>query len=242
MEKEDLRKVKIVIFDCWNTLVQGDQKELERYRNLEIIYSFVREKDKVSYQEFVKFCVDFLTEYYSTALYEITSDQMLNYILATLGLTLTKSVSFVLDYETSLLKVSPVPGSNEFLTYLEKASLPYFVVSNTIHSEKTTRRFIENTHPEHVFSDVFVSSFYGVRKPDRRLFELALHKKGIKAEDALYIGDTFKDDVMGADSAGIKAIYLNIRNREKPLGSGHCDFLEVHSYEELITLFKEARE
>ena len=60
------------------------------------------------------------------------------------------------------------------------------------------------------FSDyldaVVISEEVGVRKPQREIFELALDALGVKATDAVMIGDSIKSDVEGALSAGLHAI------------------------------------
>jgi putative hydrolase of the HAD superfamily len=58
------------------------------------------------------------------------------------------------------------------------------------------------------FKAVVVSSRYGYRKPDPRLFQRALAQLGIAAADAVYIGDSRERDVAGAASAGIRPILV----------------------------------
>ena len=46
-------------------------------------------------------------------------------------------------------------------------------------------------------------------KPDAAIFEYALNAVGISAEGAVHIGDSFEADIIGAHSAGIRAILLD---------------------------------
>ncbi|HEU4830197.1 MAG TPA: HAD-IA family hydrolase [Gemmatimonadales bacterium] len=55
------------------------------------------------------------------------------------------------------------------------------------------------------FDVVVDSSVVGVEKPDPRIFLAALEQLGIPAGDALYVGDVFEVDVVGARSAGMAA-------------------------------------
>jgi FMN phosphatase YigB (HAD superfamily) len=48
----------------------------------------------------------------------------------------------------------------------------------------------------------------GARKPDRRLFDAALHLAGCAPENALHVGDSPSNDVAGAAAAGIRAVLL----------------------------------
>ena len=55
------------------------------------------------------------------------------------------------------------------------------------------------------FKDVIVSSFAKLVKPDRAIFELALRRFGVAAQDCLFIDDVAAN-VAGARAAGIAAV------------------------------------
>ena len=45
------------------------------------------------------------------------------------------------------------------------------------------------------------------RKPNKRIFELALEKADLNPEDVWYIGDNYECDVVGARNAGIFPVW-----------------------------------
>jgi putative hydrolase of the HAD superfamily len=47
-----------------------------------------------------------------------------------------------------------------------------------------------------------------VEKPDPRIFRAALDALGVAPEEALYVGDLYEVDVVGARAAGISAVLL----------------------------------
>jgi putative hydrolase of the HAD superfamily len=55
------------------------------------------------------------------------------------------------------------------------------------------------------FDVIIDSSIAGVEKPDPRIFAAALGQLGVAAADALYIGDVYEVDVVGAHAAGLAA-------------------------------------
>jgi putative hydrolase of the HAD superfamily len=55
---------------------------------------------------------------------------------------------------------------------------------------------------------VVVSAVVGWEKPHPRIFESALELAGIPAAQALHIGDNYQQDVLGAQQAGIYAVWL----------------------------------
>ena len=63
------------------------------------------------------------------------------------------------------------------------------------------------------FSVIIISNEHEMRKPDRRLFEMALKELGVRAEETVYVGDTYSNDIYGAWKAGIKPIWLKTYDR-----------------------------
>jgi putative hydrolase of the HAD superfamily len=59
------------------------------------------------------------------------------------------------------------------------------------------------------FDPIIVSGDFGYRKPDKRLFQMALDGMGVAAENALYVGNDMYRDVYGAREAGIKTVLFD---------------------------------
>jgi putative hydrolase of the HAD superfamily len=58
------------------------------------------------------------------------------------------------------------------------------------------------------FNTVLVSDENGWRKPHKRIFQDALRKLQVKAEEAVFIGDSPLEDIKGAQAAGMKTIFV----------------------------------
>ncbi len=59
------------------------------------------------------------------------------------------------------------------------------------------------------FERVIDSGLVGVEKPDPAIFTLALEQMGLPATEALYVGDIYEVDVIGARAAGLEVILLD---------------------------------
>jgi putative hydrolase of the HAD superfamily len=68
------------------------------------------------------------------------------------------------------------------------------------------------------FDPVVVSGDLGIGKPDPIIYRHALELAGVSAADALMVGNSLPNDVAGAQTVGIRAIWIN-RNAE-PLPPG----------------------
>jgi HAD superfamily hydrolase (TIGR01549 family) len=56
---------------------------------------------------------------------------------------------------------------------------------------------------------LFDSHREGVEKPDPRLFEIALGRSGARPETTMHVGDLYHVDVVGARSAGLRAVLID---------------------------------
>lgn len=53
------------------------------------------------------------------------------------------------------------------------------------------------------------SAEFGVMKPDRRIFDEALHRMRVAADSAVMVGDSLAHDVAGARQAGMRGVWLD---------------------------------
>ena len=62
---------------------------------------------------------------------------------------------------------------------------------------------------ESYFNPVIISSYYGFRKPDSRLFNKALDKMGISRSEVIAVGNDMFRDVYGAQLLDIRTIFFD---------------------------------
>ena len=63
---------------------------------------------------------------------------------------------------------------------------------------------------------MILSEEVGSRKPDKAIFEAALQKSGSAPDEAVFIGDAWETDIIGAANCGIKAVWLNRYKKDCP--------------------------
>ncbi|MGH2748184.1 MAG: HAD family hydrolase [Actinomycetota bacterium] len=61
----------------------------------------------------------------------------------------------------------------------------------------------------HLFEAVVISGVAGVEKPDSRIYEIALERVGVAAENAVHVGDSPSMDVEPARALGMHAVLLD---------------------------------
>ncbi len=68
------------------------------------------------------------------------------------------------------------------------------------------RAKLERHGLEAVVDAVIVSGDVGMRKPDRRIFDRA--RRALPADDYVYVGDSYEEDIVGARDAGFRTVYV----------------------------------
>jgi HAD superfamily hydrolase (TIGR01509 family) len=78
------------------------------------------------------------------------------------------------------------------------------------------------------FDFVIDSHLVGVEKPDPRIFRMGLERMGLEPEEAVYVGDVYEIDVVGARGVGMRSILID------PLGRfGELDCERIRAIHEL---------
>jgi putative hydrolase of the HAD superfamily len=139
------------------------------------------------------------------------------------------------QFEEDYVKISPTKtnlfkGAKKVLAYLQK-KYSLHIISNGFKETTLTKMELSGLNP--YFSNVIISEVVGVNKPDKAVFQYALDKASAKVEESIMIGDSIEADIYGAQNFGMKAIFFNPLNKEKPADVS----MQIRHLEELINLF-----
>ena len=91
--------------------------------------------------------------------------------------------------------------------FLEKLASSYRlgVISNNFGN---TQGWCDEYELTPLLDTVIDSTVVGIEKPDPKIFYLALDEMGISSKKSVYVGDTFSDDVVGSNQAGMFSAWL----------------------------------
>lgn len=101
----------------------------------------------------------------------------------------------------------PTEGIEIFLEYLKRNEIRTGVISNIAYAPSVVSARINRMLPKNNFEFILTSSNYMFRKPNRRIFDLALEKAELAPEDVWYIGDQYECDIKGASGAGLFPVW-----------------------------------
>lgn len=105
-------------------------------------------------------------------------------------------------------KLSLVDGAIDVLEYL-KAKYPLYIISNGFGPVQHIK--LNNTKLTPYFGLVVCPDTVGCKKPCKKIFHYTTGRAKIKnVSSALYIGDEFSTDFVGAVNAGLQAIHFDV--------------------------------
>ncbi len=99
------------------------------------------------------------------------------------------------------------PEAPRVLVELKQAGLQVAVISNT--EDGRLEELLEMVEIKRHFDTLIDSFIVGHRKPDRAIFHLTLERLKLATHEAVYVGDSYGHDVIGAEAAGLQAILLD---------------------------------
>lgn len=85
------------------------------------------------------------------------------------------------------------------------ARFPLVLVSNFYGNVESV---LADFNLRHYFKEIVESAVVGVRKPDPRIFSLGVEALGLQPHQVLVIGDSYKKDIVPAESIGCKVAWI----------------------------------
>ena len=99
-----------------------------------------------------------------------------------------------------------VPNAEQMLQTLHAKGYRLFAASNSFGHLQRSR--LEHAGILHYFEDTYISMDIGYDKPDIRFYQEALRRANLQPSEVLMIGDSMTTDVLGAQAAGIDALFF----------------------------------
>ena len=115
-----------------------------------------------------------------------------------------------------IVELVPFGIVSEVLDRLAADGIPVAAISNAPFSARVLSGELERYGLSSHFRFVISSADLGLRKPDPAIFQTALNQLGIGADNVWFVGDTLSQDIVGADAAGMRPIWLS-RDEATPI-------------------------
>lgn len=198
--------IKALTFDVGGTLAEGEF-DLESYRAelLEYLRNLGFGVSPKGYRRVMRSALERLRNHRKKLL-EMKFEEFYSGILDGLGVPFRPEI---LDGVRAIYKrnfpQAPKPGARETLRELGETH-KLGVISNSMSG--APRDFLEREGLVGYFRVIIISRDVGIRKPDPRIFSIALQRLGVRPSEAAHVGNSLKEDIAGAKGAGMKAVLV----------------------------------
>ena len=107
-----------------------------------------------------------------------------------------------------------VPGAVDLASAIRHEGVTFVVVTNNLIEEQRLK--LERCGLTALVDHLVTSEEVGVAKPHRGIFDAALDRAGATSDRAVMLGDSWEVDVLGAQAAGIRAVWFNRFGHPRP--------------------------
>ncbi len=206
--------IKAVIFDFIGTLVSVKGYNLE-VSKMKLYKALCEAGFNVEHEKFLEAYTQAHEKYRVIRyqqLVEVTNAIWISEALNLLGFKTTPEDSRIktavnLFFEDYLSSLKTRKGAKKLLSWLSMENYKLGLVSNFTYAPLIYGA-LRKTGLNRFFHVVLVSDAVGWRKPHVKIFEEALKRLDVKADEALYVGDSPDEDIKGAKQLGLKTIYV----------------------------------
>jgi len=208
--------MKAVLFDLGHTLINyhNDWKGPERKAVGNVAKMVCQVTDRCKEKDVQVYLLDLLDQGRKRKLtehIEIPLPDVLNDCYARFGcdgddgLILQGMEAF---YAVLLEKRELVPGAKEMLEDIRARGYSIGLISDVAWglTSDYPMRDMKHFGLDEYFDDFVFSTDVGIRKPNPRIFKLALFNIGAKAEESIYVGNNLQADIQGALGVGMTAV------------------------------------
>ena len=212
-------QIQVVLFDLGYTLInfEGDYRQVMAESYLVLAQSLRAAGYLIDTREFAERFDRIINAYYRARdedLIERPIEQYLAQVLASYE---------IFDARKSLVQsaLETMYRATERHWQLESDALPTLqtlkeagyrlgMITNAANADNANR-LIDMFELRPYFDVIFISAVERIRKPDTRIYTRALTRLEVPAVNAVMVGDTLTADILGAQNAGLRAVWLTQR-------------------------------
>jgi putative hydrolase of the HAD superfamily len=143
--------------------------------------------------------------------------QSLGHVIAPTDACIAEAINAY--FEPFIKSCQLIPGTYEMLESL-KDRYRIALVSNFTHPP-AVEQILARVGIAHFFGEILISGELGFRKPHPAVFAELKRRLGIEAAAIVFVGDELQADVIGAQEAGMRTVWMTYRQkleRLSPLG------------------------
>ena len=223
--------IRAVLFDLGNTLLHftGDWEQVFAESDRSLLDQLQASGLALDEAYFLKEFRARMNTYYKereATFIELTTDYILRNLLKSLGKPTTDEIicpALHAMYTTSQQYWETAEDTLPTLENLRAQGYRMVIISNAS-NDADVQTLVENAEMQLYFDFVLSSAAFGLRKPNRDIFDVALGHWEYAYEEVVMVGDTLDADILGANNIGLYSIWIT-RNANTPANRSNKDII-----------------
>ncbi len=210
------RRIKGILFDIGETLLDFGKPDVHSMfeAGARLAYEFLKEINKpipsfAAYHRKQLWAIRWAYLKSRFTRREFNSMDLIRKIARRMGHELTREQSLELAwlwYEPLSKCATVENGVLEMLPRLQQAGMKMGIISNTFIPGEVLDRHLLDKGLLDFFPVRVYSCNVGFRKPDRKIFRIALKQLGLDPDETMFVGDSIIADIQGANKAGLVSV------------------------------------
>ena len=192
--------MKFVIFDLYGTLmnIHTDEERPSFWEKLAKSLNKYKEYTALELrEEYLKLCEEFQKEREEIEILDV---------FHILYPTADSNEIAIVFRKLSTDFIHPYFGVKRLLKTLRKEGYKIYLLSNA--QASFTRWELNKFKLVPFFDGIFLSSDLGIKKPNMEYYKTLIEKYSIEVDNAVMIGNDYKNDILPAKELGLKTIYI----------------------------------
>jgi HAD superfamily hydrolase (TIGR01662 family) len=136
---------------------------------------------------------------------------MIEAVCFDLGDTLIAEETIIHNSSGQAITAEVIEGVIEVLETIRKGEYKIAIIANA--DSVGARKVIAACGLRDYFDAIIISEEVGAQKPAREIFEAALDRLKVKAENTIMVGNRIDADIVGANRIGMKSVWFKWNNR-----------------------------
>lgn len=225
--------MKNIVFDLFDTIL--DKVSFDYFKGLKYLYQkyFC---DVTKYEEFEKIALDFRYKYMMDRKETNKEIPFIKQLIwfekhyPTIKLNDKNEIEW--EFFKECREEKKAPNVELFLEYLTKWGFNIYILSNSIFSNTTLKRYLKEFSLLQYFNEVYSSADIIDRKPSENAFKKIITENDINFnEPTFYVGNSLEKDIYPSLKLGFISILRNHLNEK-------YDGITFYDYKELLEYFK----
>jgi len=221
-----LAKIEGIIFDLGSTLIEFENRPWSEttLKGIRIGYRLLAEKNYIlpDFDNFARPLMAVMDEFRVRAIETMKERQATDapeFYFSELGLENPKELSrwFMNEFYRAVTEqMTACDGAEETLREVRRRGYRTGLISNTPYPRETHEADLDNYGLKSYLDFRIYSSEFGVRKPHPDIFLAGLESMSLPPDKVIYVGDSYKWDVVGSQTVGMSPVLIYWEGRDYP--------------------------